>query len=108
MLLKLCRWSGCKNTSEQTYCLEHRRKQADVPRHRQSKRHYQTARWRDRVRPMILARYPLCDTPGCTRPSVDVDHIVPLHKGGTDAMSNLHGLCKLHHGMKTRDEVGVG
>lgn len=43
-----------------------------------------TARTRDGVR---------CPT----TTELEVHHVVPLAKGGTDAMSNLRTLCKAHH-----------
>ncbi len=35
-----------------------------------------------------------------------VDHIVPLHKGGTDDLDNLEGLCLTCHGRKTAKDMG--
>jgi 5-methylcytosine-specific restriction enzyme A len=36
----------------------------------------------------------------------ELDHIVPLHKGGTDARDNLVGLCMTHHAAKTAADMG--
>ncbi|HDH7443307.1 TPA: HNH endonuclease [Escherichia coli] len=33
----------------------------------------------------------------CLRPAVEVHHIVPLSRGGTNTMSNLLSLCKSCH-----------
>jgi 5-methylcytosine-specific restriction protein A len=53
---------------------------------------------------MHLAQEPLCRTckaQGDTTPATDVDHILSLDKGGTNAMSNLQSLCHAHHSAKT-------
>tara|TARA_B100000925_G_C21931343_1_gene440401 strand:+ start:243 stop:629 length:387 start_codon:yes stop_codon:yes gene_type:complete len=40
-----------------------------------------------------------------TFPAVfDIDHIVPLHKGGEDALGNLQALCCNCHAIKSRNE----
>lgn len=36
-----------------------------------------------------------------TRPSTDVDHIVPRHDGGEDVEDNLGGSCHEDHSIKT-------
>ena len=38
--------------------------------------------------------------------SFEVDHIVPLYKGGTNDSSNLMALCRNCHGMKTIRDAG--
>ena len=35
----------------------------------------------------------------------EVDHIIPLHKDGTNELSNLQALCRNCHGRKTIDEA---
>lgn len=37
--------------------------------------------------------------------TAQVDHIVPLHEGGTNHDSNLHVLCVECHAMKTQNEA---
>ena len=59
--------------------------------------------WR-RLVVMVLARDPLCTTPGCHRPSTQVDHITARRAGGPDTMANLQGLCMSCHSRKTRAE----
>ncbi len=34
----------------------------------------------------------------------DLDHIVPMTQGGTEDRSNLQGLCRQCHALKTRRE----
>lgn len=56
-------------------------------------------RWQ-RLRLTILYRDPICVR--CERrASIDIDHIVPKERGGTDAASNLQGLCHGCHSRKT-------
>ena len=44
----------------------------------------------------------LCQTPG----RLEVDHIIPKAKGGTDNLTNLQTLCRGCHIQKTRTERG--
>lgn len=66
-------------------------------------------RWRA-VRQQALDRdHHRCTAPGCRAPAADVDHVVPvsrggtdaLSRGGTDALSNLASICRQHHAAKT-------
>jgi 5-methylcytosine-specific restriction enzyme A len=36
----------------------------------------------------------------------ELDHIVPIHKGGSNDQDNLQGLCKVCHDLKTAKELG--
>lgn len=47
-----------------------------------------------------------CARVGRVRAAVEVDHIVPLYKGGTDTEDNRQGLCVECHADKTRDDMG--
>lgn len=59
-----------------------------------------------RLREVVLIEEPVCAI--CLRqPSQQVDHIVPLCKGGDDSRSNLQGLCIECHDDKTRDDLGI-
>jgi len=62
--------------------------------------------WR-RLRLTILAGEPLCracQAEGRSRGATDVDHIVPLARGGTNAKANLQPLCHTCHSRKTATE----
>lgn len=61
------------------------------------------------IRSSVLRYKPLCvvcKTKGLVSRAEEVDHIIPLHKGGTDAYENLQGLCKDCHDEKTRLDCG--
>ena len=60
------------------------------------------AAWR-KLRVVVLSRDPLCPRcrqAGYMEPAVEVDHID--NDPRNNMLSNLVGLCKLHHGQKTR------
>ena len=62
--------------------------------------------WRE-LRATVLAEEPLCRhclACGEVKPAVDVDHITPKSKGGTDHRSNLQPLCHSCHSTKTGRE----
>ena len=60
-------------------------------------------RWQ-RLHPMCVE----CQKAGRTRLWTELDHRVPLHKGGSDDESNLQGLCTPCHPAKTRADLGHG
>lgn len=60
-------------------------------------------RWQ-RLHPMCAE----CQRAGRTRLWTELDHVVPLHKGGRDDDSNLQGLCTPCHAAKTRVDLGHG
>ena len=39
------------------------------------------------------------------KPTVDVDHIMPLCLGGENRLSNLQSLCKECHKIKTKEDI---
>ena len=48
----------------------------------------------------------MCTAEGRVSASVEVDHIIPLHKGGKDERENYQGLCVRHHAEKTARDMG--
>ena len=64
--------------------------------------------WRDRVRPMQLLDFPICQI--CEKndkivEAVQVDHIIPLEQGGAAFdRDNLQSLCFRCHVIKSAEE----
>lgn len=75
-----------------------------------SKFHRMNRGWTTR-RLRQLRREPLCRHCAAAEPprvtaAQEVDHIVPLSQGGTDAPENLQSLCSDCHALKTRRDLG--
>lgn len=47
-----------------------------------------------------------CSAHGRTQEATEVDHIIPLFKGGTNDITNLQALCHECHSNKTSDDKG--
>ena len=54
-----------------------------------------------RLRGRFLKANPRCVVCG-SDVDVEIDHIIPLERGGESEWSNLQTLCRTHHAMKTR------
>jgi 5-methylcytosine-specific restriction protein A len=60
-----------------------------------------------RLRRRVFIEQPICAVCALERPwqeqqvSQELDHIVPLSRGGTDERHNLRGLCIEHHSKKS-------
>ena len=89
-------------------CEKHRRvtqRDYDRARAKTAARAYSSA-WR-RLRRLVLDAEPLCrscDTAGHIEMATQVDHIIPLARGGTNAMMNLQPLCATCHARKTAQD----
>lgn len=59
-------------------------------------------KWRA-VRAAFLRAHPVC---ACGAPACEVDHVVPLREGGSNARANLRALCKPCHSRKTATHDG--
>lgn len=64
-----------------------------------------------------LHLFPRCECPGCwlhddeercPRASREVDHVVPVARGGTNTWENARALCPLCHDAKTKREAREG
>ena len=57
----------------------------------------------------FLQEHPLCvmcEAKGRVSVAEEVDHIIPLYRGGADEWENLQGLCKACHAEKTARDMG--
>jgi 5-methylcytosine-specific restriction protein A len=62
-----------------------------------------------KIRERVLRLSPicyLCEAKGQLTIAKEVDHIVPLIKGGTDDEAHLRGVCIDCHQEKTRQDMG--
>ena len=80
-----------------------------VPRPRATARTYNW-QWQ-KVRAMQLRHEPLChdcQAQGYTTPATEVHHLISVRNGGTNTLSNLQSLCKMHHSQETaREKRGI-
>ena len=102
-----CGHPGCPALVEAgtRYCPEHRRQY----NRRANAAHYDR-RWR-KISAAYLARHPLCaecQRAGRLTPATETHHIMPVDRGGTDAESNLMGLCKSCHSRISMEELRHG
>jgi len=61
-------------------------------------------------RSLYFAAHPLCvgcSAAGRVERAMELDHVVPLFKGGADEPENWQGLCVKCHERKTRDDLGI-
>jgi 5-methylcytosine-specific restriction enzyme A len=60
------------------------------------------------VRTRVLRRQPLCVSclrRGRVAAALEVDHVTPLSKGGSDHETNMQGLCRACHEQKTASDM---
>ena len=105
--LRPCFSPGCPNLCAHgnSYCKEHLRLRArnrDRGRLSSKERGYDSA-WR-KNRLDYLRAYPICVV--CGQLATDVDHIVPLAKGGSNEWTNLQAMCHSCHAKKTVSQDG--
>ena len=121
--LRVCAEPGCPALGAASRCGAHTRPSLRPAERRQSEREYDRDRgsaasrgygpvWR-RLRLMQLRAYPLCADPDGRHgdriePATQVDHIIPLRRGGSGEASNLQSLCAACHSRKTNREDGGG
>lgn len=101
-----CRQAGCSGLVDRPgYCEDHKKQGWHTNKHR-SKR--MSARpWRRKRQIVIRSDKGLCRP--CSKQGVmtvfnDVDHIVPVSKGGSNEIENLQCICTKCHNKKTAKE----
>lgn len=66
--------------------------------------------WRG-LRAAYLRQHPRCSEPGCSLPSTDADHVIPIRVNPVLRLEwkNLRAYCHAHHSAKTvREDGGLG
>ncbi|WP_406710420.1 HNH endonuclease signature motif containing protein [Trueperella pyogenes] len=104
-----CSQPGCPELTDHRFCPAHVRAEDERYRTYQrdpaiNKRY--DHRWH-KIRNAYIAKHPLCEhcqVTGRVTPAAEVDHIVPLERGGTHDETNLQALCKPCHSSKTARE----
>lgn len=100
-----CRRLFTPSKSNTSYCEPHKPKQVYKKNYKKGRRAYDDTEYR-RNRKLIRSqqRYCVwCQTAGTSTNKLQVDHIVPVSKGGSHHISNLRILCQMCH--KTRQGV---
>lgn len=99
-----CKHQGCPGRAMpgSSYCQQHRPARQPDTRPSAAARGYDQ-HWR-RIRAAFLRRHPICSA--CGASATEVDHIVPIARGGTHAWSNLQPFCKSCHSRKTAHHDG--
>ena len=103
-----CSWPGCPTLIVGRYCKRHAT-QHEQQRGNAAERGYDTA-W-TKIRKATIEQEPWCrrhKADGVHVPATEVDHIVPIRKGGTNERSNLQPLCASCHKSKHWAEDGRG
>lgn len=104
-----CSQPGCPELSHERFCPTHAK--AEDQRYRTYQRDpainkRYDHRWR-KIRNAYIQAHSLCEhcqENGRVTPAQEVDHIIPLDKGGTHDEANLQALCKPCHSSKTARE----
>lgn len=97
-VLRTC--TVCGRISDRARCEEHRH-----DRRPSAWRRGYDDDW-EATRVSYRTRHPVCEWPGCSRPSVDIDHIDGSGPRGDNSDANLQALCKTHHSRKTVAQDG--
>ena len=106
-----CAWSQCYTIGPGQYCATHKAAALQQARQRARRRPSRRARaapygraW-PAIRATQLAHHPRCAH--CGTQAAQVDHILPLARGGTHAPVNLQSLCPPCHAAKTARRDGA-
>jgi 5-methylcytosine-specific restriction protein A len=101
--MTVCSVAGCGKIVEKGRCEEHEKiAKANMP---VSRAHYASPAWRA-VRELVLARDGYTCV-SCGRQANEVNHRTPVQDGGDDDPDNLEAMCRVCHGKRTREEMGV-
>ena len=98
---KPCAYPGCPLLipAGETYCNRHKSERQHKYRIDKPSSWKVYGRLWNRLRKIKLYRNPYCEI--CGKVATEVDHIVPIRKGGLNELDNLQSLCKSCHSRKT-------
>jgi 5-methylcytosine-specific restriction protein A len=108
--LKPCKYPGCPNLTDGTYCEKHKAEAAkEYNTYERAPNHNKKygREWK-RIRDKYVKKHPLCERclkEGRITPVEEVHHILPVNRGGTNAESNLMSVCRSCHN-KIHIELG--
>lgn len=107
---KPCRFAGCRALARDgVLCDAHKHEASGYDSRRRSSTMRGYGRPWSRLRRCFLSQHPLCShclAAGHLVPATQVDHIVPLSRGGGNDTENLEALCARHHSIKTVQRDG--
>jgi 5-methylcytosine-specific restriction enzyme A len=104
--LRICNEPGCPQIAgDGGKCAAHQAQRARTERTQRPTPAQQGYDWAWRkIRAAFLAKHPYCEH--CPAYATEVDHILPLSRGGTHDEDNLESFCKSCHSKKTARETG--
>ena len=95
---------GAPSPETQAKAERQRQREVNARRDPSAAKPYKTKAWRA-FRAWFIRRHPVCSTPGCHAPTAEVDHIIPLARGGALLdEQNCDGKCTPCHSRKTAAE----
>jgi len=103
-MLRPCLTVGCPALVDKGRCAAHRRSDAPETRRGKTAERGYDAVWR-RLRLLVLAEEPICRR--CQHEfTADIDHVIPLRVRPDLRLvrSNLQGLCRACHRVKTEED----
>jgi hypothetical protein len=84
--------------------IDRMREEYDEREHAEIGRSFRYTRERPFYKALVERDGERCSIPGCDLTPLDIDHIHPKSKGGTDSLDNLQLLCSYHNGRKSNKD----
>jgi len=92
----VCRRLFIPSKATPSHCMEHK------PKSNKRKPHYNDPEYRRNRKHLreTIGKCFRCSTPGTPVNKLEIDHIVPVHRGGTNKLVNLRILCQNCHRLR--------